>query len=216
MAPRSRFLIGSLIILALAGSSLGFFLGARTKQVSSEAEPNSSDAHVDSIVEERAQPATPRDARRAERTAPPPAERAGTAGDVREAPASDQAGPLGLTPGMTREEYKRHKAERAGEKPMNQGFAEEAIDPRFTAEMQPKVAGFLRRIYADSSVQSVECRGSGCFIEFETTEADGVLGLMEQAEKDLGVSGGGTLGGAPVKGKPGRYSFEALFLFDRG
>ncbi len=123
---------------------------------------------------------------------------------------------MGLTPGMTREEYKRQKAGRSASKSMNQAFAEESLDPRFTAEMQPKFANFLRRIYDNSSVQSVECRKSGCFIAFETTEADGVLGLMEQAQKDLGVVGGGTLGGAPVKDKPGRYSFEALFLFDRG
>ncbi len=202
----------TLAATGLVALSAAFWLGTRA--------PSSTTADViegapKPVAQEAPDAPSPRAAQQAQTSSAQP-RRQRPARAAAEADAGlEQAAP-GLAQGMTREEYRAQRKQRAPQKAMNEVFAEEGVDPRFTAEMKPKLTSFLGRIYDESSVRSVECRKSGCLVAFETTEADGVLGLMEQAEQDLGVVGGGAMGGAPVKGKPGRYSFEALFLFERG
>jgi hypothetical protein len=192
---------------ALVALSAAFWLGGRTHDV---ATPDATQPTSDEVTRDAPSPrATQQAQTRSARPRRQPPARAASEAD---AGLGEEAAP-GLAQGMTREQ---NRAQRGEQKAMNEVFAEEGADPKFTAEMMPKLTSFLARIYDESSVRSVECRKSGCFVAFETTEADGVLGLMEQAEQDLGVVGGGAMGGAPVKGKPGRYSFEALFLFERG
>lgn len=116
--------------------------------------------------------------------------------------------------GLTRDEYKRHKA--SGDEPRYMAVnTRTKSDSEWTKTMAPKLSSFFSQHYDNVTVKKVECQRDSCVIKFHTSERDGVVGMVEQAQKDLGASGGGALGGRRVRGKRGLYKYEALLTFDR-